>query len=66
MGIRWRTAAAAANRQPAFALYWQRAQSGPFEAFAIVVVTVARDEITEIALFQQPELFASFDLPATA
>ena len=66
MGVRWRTASTAANRQPTFALYWQRTESGPFEAFAIVVVTVARDEITEIALFQQPELFASFDLPATA
>lgn len=64
MGMRWRTAPTAANRQPAFALYWQRTQRGLFEAFAIVVISVARDEITEIALFQQPELFASFDLPA--
>jgi RNA polymerase sigma-70 factor, ECF subfamily len=66
MGRRWRTLPTAANRQPAFALYWQRTLSGPFEAFAIVVITVFRDKITEIALFQQPELFGSFDLPATA
>ena len=66
MGMRWRTRPTAANRQPAFALYWQAADGGPFQAFAIVVITVLRDKITEIALFQQPELFASFELPATA
>jgi RNA polymerase sigma-70 factor (ECF subfamily) len=66
MGMRWRTLPTAANHQPAFALYWQRTQPGPFEAFAIVVISVVRDTITEIALFQQPELFGSFELPATA
>jgi RNA polymerase sigma-70 factor (ECF subfamily) len=51
MGMRRRTVPTAANRQPAFALYWQAAQHGPFQAFAIVVITVVRDKITEIALF---------------
>jgi RNA polymerase sigma-70 factor, ECF subfamily len=66
MGRRWRTLPTAANRQPAFALYWQAAERAPFEAFAIVVINVVHDKITEIALFQQPELFGSFGLPATA
>jgi RNA polymerase sigma-70 factor (ECF subfamily) len=63
MGADWRLTLTAANRQPAFAVYWRRPEEGKFEAFALGVLTVADGAVTEIALFQQPELFGRFALP---
>jgi RNA polymerase sigma-70 factor, ECF subfamily len=65
MGTGWRVQPTAANRQPAFALYWCRPGRSVFDAFAIVVLDVDRDAVAEIALFQQPELFNAFALPPT-
>jgi RNA polymerase sigma-70 factor (ECF subfamily) len=65
MGNRWLVRPTAANRQPAFALYWQQPGDSAHRAFAICVLRVVDDAIAEIALFQQPELFASFALPAS-
>lgn len=65
MGAAWRLLPTAANRQPAIALYWQRPGESAHRAFAICVLRIEADAISEIALFQQPELFASFALPTT-
>ena len=64
IGRGWRLLPTAANRRPAFGLYWQEAGTDTFAAFAICVLAVADGVITEIDLFQQPELFAMFELPA--
>jgi RNA polymerase sigma-70 factor (ECF subfamily) len=64
MSPSWRLLATAANRQPAFALYWRERGDDAYRAFAICVLRTHASEIVEIALFQQPELFASFALPA--
>ncbi|WP_225845940.1 RNA polymerase subunit sigma-70 [Streptomyces sp. HPF1205] len=64
MGDGWRLTATAANRQPAFGLYWRVPGEAAFRAFAIGVLRVDGDTVGEIALFQQPELFRSFALPA--
>ncbi|HZC72851.1 MAG TPA: RNA polymerase subunit sigma-70 [Jatrophihabitans sp.] len=65
MGTAWRALPAAANRQPAFALYWQHPDETAYRPFAICLLRVAGDAIAELALFQQPELFAYFELPGT-
>jgi RNA polymerase sigma-70 factor (ECF subfamily) len=65
MGKNWRLYPTAANRQPAFALFWRTPGHDVFRAFGIGVVRVVGAEITEIALFQQPDLFALFDLPGS-
>ena len=62
MGGDWRLRPTAANRQPAFALYWRRPGDDAFRAFAIGVLQLEGGAIAEIALFQQPELFDSFAL----
>jgi RNA polymerase sigma-70 factor, ECF subfamily len=64
MGGGWRLLSTAANRQPAFALYRQRPGDSAHRSFALCLVQIRDDAIAEIALFQQPELFASFALPA--
>jgi RNA polymerase sigma-70 factor (ECF subfamily) len=63
MGTGWRLRPTAANRQPAFGLYWRGPGADRFGAFAIGVLRIDRDAVAELALFQQPELFASFALP---
>jgi len=65
MGHGWRLVPTAANRQPAFGLYWRAPDDLEFRAFAIGVLTVEDDAITELAIFGEPALFAAFDLPAT-
>lgn len=65
MGDGWVLLPTAANRQPAFALYYRKSENAVPEPFAICVLRVENDAISEIALFQQPELFSSFALPAT-
>lgn len=64
MGPGWRLLPTAANRQPAFAVYWQRPGESTHRPFAIGVLRVVDQTIAEIAFFAQPELFASFALPA--
>lgn len=62
MGGEWRLRPTAANRQPAFALYWRAPGERELRAFAIGVLRVDGDAIAEIALFAQPELFGAFAL----
>jgi RNA polymerase sigma-70 factor, ECF subfamily len=64
MGTGWLLLPTAANRQPAFALYWQKPGDSAHRQFAIGVLRVDDGAIAEITLFVQPELFASFALPA--
>ena len=63
MGPGWRLVPTAANRQPAFAVYYRGEGETAHRSFGIGVLTIDGGEITEMALFQQPELFASFALP---
>jgi RNA polymerase sigma-70 factor (ECF subfamily) len=65
MSAGWKLLPTAANLQPAFALYWQEPGTTEYLPFAIVVLRVEDGAIAEIDLFQQPELFGSFALPAT-
>jgi RNA polymerase sigma-70 factor, ECF subfamily len=51
MGSGWRLRATAANRQPAFGLYWRRPGEDAYRSFAIGVLQVDGDAVTEIALF---------------
>jgi RNA polymerase sigma-70 factor, ECF subfamily len=66
MGTDWRLTPTGANRQPAFGLYWRKPGEDAFRAFAIGVLSVTGDTVAEIALFQQPELFALFALPPSS
>jgi RNA polymerase sigma-70 factor (ECF subfamily) len=65
MGTGWRLLPTAANRQPAFALYWREPGDTVHRPFAIGVLRVDGDAIGEIALFVEAELFDAFALPAT-
>jgi len=62
----WRLRPTAANRQPAFGAYLRSPGDDRFRAFAIGLLHLDGDRIAQISLFQQPELFAAFDLPPTA
>lgn len=62
MGPDWRLVPTGANRQVAFALYWRAPGDAVHEAFALAVLQVEGGAITELAIFQQPELFESFGL----
>ena len=61
---RWRLVPTHANGQPAFA--WYRRQSNPagFTAFAIQVVTLDGDLVSDATTFAFPRLFGAFGLPA--
>jgi RNA polymerase sigma-70 factor (ECF subfamily) len=63
MGPGWRLIPTGANRQPAFGLYWQRPGDEVHRAFAIGVLALDHGAVAQIALFQQPELFALFAMP---
>jgi len=65
LGTDWRLLPTAANRQPAFAMYWQEPGDTAYRAFAICVLRIDDGAIAELAHFRQPELFPSFGLPAT-
>ena len=54
---------AAANGQPAFAVYERSASDGRWNAHSIHVLTFDRDEITALTLFLEPRLFEAFGLP---
>jgi RNA polymerase sigma-70 factor, ECF subfamily len=64
MGSGWLLRPTAANRQPAFALYHRDPHGPGHRPFAIGVLQVHRDKITELAMFTQPELFDRFGMPA--
>jgi RNA polymerase sigma-70 factor (ECF subfamily) len=63
MGHTWRLRETGANRQPAFGLYWREPGEDVARAFAIGVLRVDGDAVTEVVLFQQPDLFELFALP---
>lgn len=63
MSAGWRLVPTAANRQAAFGLYWQAPGEHEHHAFAICLIAVEDGSISEIDLFQQPELFSVFALP---
>lgn len=60
----WRCLAIRANRQPAVAHYLRRWEATQYEAFTIVVLGISGDQVTELATFAEPSLFAAFGLPA--
>ena len=64
-GSGWRAVPTAANRSPAIALYWRNASEADYRSFAICVLRIQNGAIANIDLFQQPELFETFALPAT-
>jgi RNA polymerase sigma-70 factor (ECF subfamily) len=61
----WRLLPTAANRQPSFALYRREPGDTSYRRFAIGTLHVIDSGIAQICLFVDPELFASFALPAT-
>jgi len=65
MGHGWRLLPTSANRQPAFGLYWRAPNDSEFRPFAIGVLTVYDEAISELAVFADPSLFDRFALPAT-
>ena len=54
---------AAANGQPAFAVYERAASDGRWNAHSIHVLTFDRDMISALTLFLEPRLFEAFGLP---
>ena len=60
---RIRLVATQANGQPAVAAYLP--SGGGLEAYGVMVLTVAGEEIQAITGFQDPSLFAAFGLPQT-
>jgi RNA polymerase sigma-70 factor (ECF subfamily) len=59
---RWLMRPVRANRQPAYAVY-QRDEAGVYHAFGISVLTVDRDQVTDIITFIDPALLQRFGLP---
>jgi RNA polymerase sigma-70 factor, ECF subfamily len=53
----------AANRQPALAVYAPAGESDAYYPFAIQVLTVHGESVTNITGFVEPRLFAAFGLP---
>jgi RNA polymerase sigma-70 factor, ECF subfamily len=60
---RMRLVEAHANRSPAFGAYAQRLAGAPFQVFALLVIAVDGQQITQIDAFSDPRVFARFDLP---
>jgi RNA polymerase sigma-70 factor (ECF subfamily) len=60
---RWRVIPTSANGQPAFAHYIWDEQQNAFRAEGIAVLTLDGDKITELTVFRERELFATFGLP---
>ena len=59
---RWRRVLVSANSQPAFAVY-ERGAGGSYQAFAIEVLTMDRNQIADVTTFINPALFSRFGLP---
>ena len=62
---RWRLVLTSANGQPAAAAYLWVEQAGAFMPEGLHVLTLRGGEIEEIMAFRSPEVFPSFDLPAS-
>jgi RNA polymerase sigma-70 factor, ECF subfamily len=60
---RWRLRAVGANGQPAFVLY-QRTVGGTYEAFGLMVLTLAADQMAAGTCFIDPTLAAVFGQPS--
>jgi RNA polymerase sigma-70 factor (ECF subfamily) len=58
----WLMVPTSANGQPAAAAY-QRAPDGSYQAYGIVVLTVADGAIARITVFREPSLFEGYGLP---
>jgi RNA polymerase sigma-70 factor, ECF subfamily len=54
----------AANRQPAFALYCRGREGPEWQAHALQLLTLQEDEVAVLTVFKDPQLFATFHLPA--
>jgi RNA polymerase sigma-70 factor (ECF subfamily) len=61
-----RCIATRANRQPALAIYKRGPGDRERQPFGLVVVDAGPDGIRELTMFRRPELFALWQLPATA
>jgi len=61
----WRMLPIMANRQPGAAGYLRRPGQTAFFPFVLGVLRYEGGQLTEIAAFEQPEMFAAFGLPAS-
>jgi RNA polymerase sigma-70 factor (ECF subfamily) len=59
----WRTVPMSANRQPAMVAYDRRGDQ--YELHTLQVFTVEGGTVTRTTVYQDPEVFAIFDLPKT-
>jgi len=59
----WRMVQTRANGQSAVAAY-QRAADGRYHGHGLQVLTVLGDHVSRIVAFLEPDLLATFDLPA--
>jgi RNA polymerase sigma-70 factor, ECF subfamily len=60
---RWRVIPTSANGQPAFAHYIWGQEANAFVAEGIAVLTLDGNQISELTVFREPELFGRFGLP---
>ena len=61
----WRVLPVMANRQPSAAGYLRRPGETAFVPFVLSVLRCEGGQLTEIAAFEQPSMFAAFGLPAS-
>lgn len=61
----WRCVPTRANGQPAVANYLRAWGEEEYRAFTLVVLGIGHGQLTEMATFAEPALFAAFGLPAT-
>jgi RNA polymerase sigma-70 factor (ECF subfamily) len=62
---KYRFVATRANHQPAAGVYRRKDAGEQRKPFGLIVVDAAADGIRNLTLFHLPELFSSWDLPAT-
>jgi RNA polymerase sigma-70 factor (ECF subfamily) len=63
-GITWRSVPLSANRQPAIAAY-RLGDDGAFGLHTVQVFTVADSRVARTTVFQDPDVFALFELAST-
>jgi RNA polymerase sigma-70 factor (ECF subfamily) len=63
-GTDWKQIPISANAQPAVAAYW-RNDDGVYRLHTVQVLTVTSAGISSNVVFQDPQVFAAFDLPTT-
>jgi RNA polymerase sigma-70 factor, ECF subfamily len=61
----WRMLPIMANRQPGAAGYLRRPGETTFSPFVLAVLRLERGQLTDVAAFEQPSMFAAFGLPAS-